>query len=61
VTGVSDVCSSDLLGDPSACLCALGTPEVTTDRLLEWTAAWVAGGGRSLGKPTKFERVDGRF
>jgi nucleoside-diphosphate-sugar epimerase len=50
-----------LLGDPAQCVAALGTPEVSLDRLVEWTAAWVARGGRSLGKPTKFERVDGRF
>jgi nucleoside-diphosphate-sugar epimerase len=50
-----------LLGDPSRCVSLLGPPEVPLDRLLEWIADWVARGGRSLGKPTKFERVDGRF
>ena len=50
-----------LLGDASACVAGLGPPEVSLDRLVEWTADWVAHGGRSLGKPTKFERVDGRF
>jgi len=50
-----------LLGDPSECLSRLGPPEVPLDRLIEWTAAWVEQGGRSLGKPTKFERTDGRF
>jgi hypothetical protein len=39
----------------------LGPPEVPLDRLVEWTAAWVEQGGRSLGKPTKFERTDGKF
>jgi hypothetical protein len=46
---------------PSECLSRLGPPEVPLDRLIEWTAAWVEQGGRSLGKPTKFERTDGRF
>jgi nucleoside-diphosphate-sugar epimerase len=50
-----------LLGDPRLCLSLLGPPEVSLDRLIAWTAAWVQAGGRSLGKPTQFERVDGRF
>lgn len=50
-----------LLSDASRCHQALGEPEVPLDRLLEWTARWVEAGGRSLGKPTRFERVDGRF
>jgi uncharacterized protein YbjT (DUF2867 family) len=50
-----------LLGNPALCVSLLGPPEVTLDRLVEWTADWVERGGRSLGKPTKFERVDGRF
>jgi nucleoside-diphosphate-sugar epimerase len=50
-----------LLGDPAECVSRLGPPEVPLDRLVEWTAAWVEQGGRSLGKPTKFERTDGRF
>jgi nucleoside-diphosphate-sugar epimerase len=50
-----------LLGDPARCLAELGPPEVPLDLLVEWTADWVEHGGRSLGKPTKFERTDGRF
>ncbi len=50
-----------LLGNPAACLSRLGPPEVSLERLVEWTAAWVEQGGSSLGKPTKFERIDGRF
>ncbi len=50
-----------LLGNPALCMSLLGPPEVTLDRLVEWAADWVERGGRSLGKPTKFERVDGRF
>jgi len=50
-----------LLGNPAECLARLGPPEVSLERLLEWTAAWVARGGRSLGKPTHFEATDGRF
>ena len=50
-----------LLSDASRCHELLGEPEVDAARLVEWTARWVESGGRSLGKPTKFERVDGRF
>jgi nucleoside-diphosphate-sugar epimerase len=50
-----------LLGNPARCVSRLGPPEVSLDRLIDWTADWVEGGGRSLGKPTKFERVDGKF
>ncbi len=50
-----------LLGDAAECRRLLGPPEVTTDRLIAWVAGWVAGGGRSLGKPTGYEKSDGRF
>lgn len=50
-----------LLGDPAQCVSLLGPPEVTLLRLLDWVAAWVEQGGRSLGKPTHFEATDGRF
>ncbi len=50
-----------LLGDPAACVSLLGPPEVPLARLVDWVAAWVERGGRSLGKPTHFEATDGRF
>jgi nucleoside-diphosphate-sugar epimerase len=50
-----------LLGNPAECVSRLGPPEVPLEHLIEWTAAWVEHGGRSLWKPTKFERTDGRF
>jgi nucleoside-diphosphate-sugar epimerase len=52
---------SALLGDASRCVSRLGPPEVSLDELFEWTAGWVARGGRSLGKPTHFETTDGRY
>jgi nucleoside-diphosphate-sugar epimerase len=39
----------------------LGTPPVSMDRMLPWIGAWVARGGRSLGKPTHFEVRDGKY
>jgi nucleoside-diphosphate-sugar epimerase len=38
-----------------------GYPQVPIGRVIEWTADWIARGGRSLGKPTKFERRDGKY
>lgn len=38
-----------------------GEPSVSTDEALDWVAAWVKSGGRSLGKPSHFETRDGRF
>jgi nucleoside-diphosphate-sugar epimerase len=39
----------------------LGDPLLPLDALLDWVADWVARGGRLLGKPTSFEKRDGRF
>ncbi len=50
-----------LLGNAERCRSVLGEAEVSFDRLFEWCAHWVEIGGRSLGKPTKYERTDGRF
>jgi len=38
-----------------------GTPSVALDTLLDWTAAWVMKGHKSLGKPTHFEVRDGHY
>ena len=50
-----------LLSDASAAAQLFGPPSVPLDRMLDWVADWVAGGGPSLGKPTKFEVRDGTF
>lgn len=50
-----------LLGDARECHRILGPPEVSTDRLVAWVADWVSRGGRLLGRPTGFEKTDGRF
>ncbi|MCK2218537.1 NAD-dependent epimerase/dehydratase family protein [Actinomadura sp. ATCC 31491] len=50
-----------LLSDASRCHRLFGYPELTPAELIEHTARWVAEGGPLLGKPTKFERRDGRF
>ena len=38
-----------------------GYPSVALGQMLDWTADWVAKGGTSLGKPTKFEVRGGAF
>ncbi|MEW9553230.1 NAD-dependent epimerase/dehydratase family protein [Nonomuraea sp. NPDC050783] len=50
-----------LLSNASRCHRLFGYPELTPAELIEHTARWVAGGGPLLGKPTKFDRRDGRF
>jgi hypothetical protein len=50
-----------LLGNARRCYALLGEPEVGVEQLMSWCADWVARGGKSLGKPTRFERSDGRF
>jgi nucleoside-diphosphate-sugar epimerase len=39
----------------------LGRPSVAIETMLGWVAAWVKSGGESWGKPTGFERRDGKF
>jgi nucleoside-diphosphate-sugar epimerase len=38
-----------------------GPPETSLDTMLGWVAAWIARGGETWGKPTGFEKRDGRF
>ena len=38
-----------------------GPPRVTLDQMIPWVAQWLQSGGKTWGKPTGFERRDGRF
>jgi hypothetical protein len=49
------------LSDASLAASRLGVPPTSIDAAIEWTAAWVRSGGRTLAKPTHFETRDGRF
>ena len=49
------------LTDTSQATKLFGLPIVDTDRLIRWTADWVARAMPSLGKPTKYEVRDGRY
>jgi hypothetical protein len=39
----------------------LDVPLLPVETLRDWVAGWVRAGGPLLGKPTNFERRDGRF
>ncbi len=49
------------LTDTSQAVKLFGLPVVDTERLIAWTADWVARSMPSLGKPTKYEVRDGRY
>jgi nucleoside-diphosphate-sugar epimerase len=38
-----------------------GYPRTPISQVLKWTAEWIARGGETLGKPTHFETVDGKY
>jgi len=50
-----------LLSNAARCHATLGGPEVGFELLREWAVRWIAAGGARLGKPTKYEVVDGRY
>jgi hypothetical protein len=49
------------LTDTSQATKLFGLPIVDTERMIAWTADWVARSMPSLGKPTKYEVRDGRY
>lgn len=49
------------LVDCSEAFRLFGQPQVTLDRMLDWTADWVQRGGASLNKPTHYEARDGKY
>jgi len=50
-----------LLGDASKLLTNFGMPAISADQIIAWVAHWVMHGGETLGKPTKFEKRNGKF
>jgi hypothetical protein len=52
---------TSLLSDTTQATALFGHPVVPLGRMLDWVADWVASGGASLGKPTKFEVRSGEF
>lgn len=58
---VGEEAPTALLSNASECVRLLGKPDFTLDQMMELVARWVQAGGRTLGKPTKFEKRDGNF
>ncbi|MGW1682000.1 NAD-dependent epimerase/dehydratase family protein [Saccharopolyspora sp. NPDC002376] len=50
-----------LINDAAECHERYGYPTVPLRRLVRWVAEWVGGGGRQLGKATKFQQREGNF
>ena len=50
-----------LLSNTALAQALFGPPLLSTDRLLEWVAAWVGGGRRTLAKRTRFQERGGAF
>lgn len=58
---VGEEAPTALLSDVSQMVDTLGEPETPLGAVLDWTAAWVASDGPTLGKPTHFEVRDGQY
>ncbi len=58
---VNEEARDALLGDARRLFAQMGEPEVAVEQMLKWTAHWVQQGGKSLGKPTKYESRSGKF
>ena len=50
-----------LLSDAGKMEALFGKPETSAEEMIDRVAEWVEQGGRSLGKPTRFEEREGRF
>jgi nucleoside-diphosphate-sugar epimerase len=53
--------STGWLNDASRMVAQFGSPRVSVDRMLDWTADWLSRGMASHGKPTRYEVRDGRY
>lgn len=49
------------LNNPAYLHRLFGAPETKLDSMMNWIAAWIKNDGQTWGKPTGFERRDGRF
>jgi nucleoside-diphosphate-sugar epimerase len=53
--------STALLSDAGKANALFGSPSVTPRKMIQWIADWIQQGGIALGKPTHFQRRDGKF
>jgi nucleoside-diphosphate-sugar epimerase len=58
---VGEEAPTALLSNAAKAFGLFGYPRVPLATMIDWVAEWVARGGRSLGKATKFEVRDGKF
>ncbi|MGA4508260.1 NAD-dependent epimerase/dehydratase family protein [Propionibacteriaceae bacterium G1746] len=58
---VGDEAPEALLNNASRVHAMFGYPDISLKTATAWVAEWVRGGGRQLGKATKFQSRDGRF
>jgi hypothetical protein len=49
------------LGDARESHRLFGQPTVGVEQMMDWVANWVRAGGEYLGKPTHFDRRDGKY
>jgi nucleoside-diphosphate-sugar epimerase len=50
-----------LISNAARAIRQFGYPSVGAAQMIEWAADWISIGGRTFGKPTRFEVRDGRF
>jgi nucleoside-diphosphate-sugar epimerase len=58
---VGDEAGTAWLNDAAQAFALFGYPSVPLQRMVDWVADWVAGGGTSLGKPTHYEARGGHY
>lgn len=58
---IGEEADSALLSNTSKARQLFGSPQVSLDQIIEWTALWISEGGPTLNKPTHFEVRDGKF
>ena len=58
---VGEEAKTALLGDASQLLEQFVKPAVPPEQIVRWVAHWVEIGGKSLGKPTKYDSRSGKF
>lgn len=58
---VGEEAPTALLNNASRSMARFGYPRVSLSEMLDWTCRWVAAGGPSHGKPTRFEQRAGAF